>query len=226
MLKLFDGPALGNVLRAVPVESGQMYSNGSFGASAFRDRELELPVAGFVPRDDLYVAENFKACLVGVVHEEKGSFIAGAEVSGGNVLAVAGDVGVGEGVIVEDAEEAGGASSKLDIGPAGLAYGGDIEAVAGGDEGFFIVGEGVVSGAALGQLFIGGAAPHFALDSPDVVGKGEGGELMGHWIGLLPEAVGSRSEDEIKGGRGEIQDCCELEKQICRFAQDEDFVDG
>jgi hypothetical protein len=69
-----------------------------------------------------------------VVHEEERGAVVGAEVAGGDVLAVAGDVGVGERAVVEDLEEAGGAAAELDVRPAGLADGGDVEAVAGGDE--------------------------------------------------------------------------------------------
>ncbi len=94
-----------------------------------------------------------------VVHEEEGGAGVGTQVAGGDVLAVAGDVGVGEGSVVEDVEEADWTTAKLDVGPAALAYGGDVEAVATGDEVFFEVAEDVVGGASFGEFFIGGRLP-------------------------------------------------------------------
>lgn len=79
-----------------------------------------------------------------VVHEEERGTWIGAQVAGGDVLAVSSDVGVGEGAVVEDVKEAGGASTKLDVGPSGLADGGEVEAVTAGDEVLLEIAEGVV----------------------------------------------------------------------------------
>ena len=195
LLELFDGPALGDVLRAVPVEGGEVDEDDALGAAFIVDRELIFPGGGFGPGNGFEVGEDFEAGLVGVVHEEEGGAVVGAEVAGGDVLAVAGDVGVGEGAVVDDVEEAGGAAAKLDVRPAVGGDGGDVEAVAARDEVLFELAEGVVGGAALGELFVGGAAAHFALNGFYVVGEGEGGELMGHgWARPLPGAVDSRSD--------------------------------
>src|ERR1700736_2617589 len=185
LLELFESPARGDVLRTVPIECGEVDPDGALGTGFQLDRKLVLPLARFAPGDDLDVGEDFQAGLIRVVHEEEGGAVVGTKVAGGDVLAVADDVGVGEGAVVEDLEEAGGAPAELDVGPAGLADGGDVEAVAGGDELFFEFAEGVVGRAAFGELFIGGGAAHLALDSFDVVGEGEGGELMGHEVALI-----------------------------------------
>ncbi len=97
LLELFDGPAPGDVLGAVPVEGGEVEDDYALGAGFAVDEELIFPGGGFVPRDDFDVSQHFQAGLVGVVHEEEGRPVVGAEIAGGDVLAVAGDVGEGEG---------------------------------------------------------------------------------------------------------------------------------
>ncbi len=77
-------------------------------------------------------------------------------------------------------EKANGTAAELDVRPAARSDGGDVEAVAEGDEVFFEFAEGIVGRAALGELFVGGAAALLTLDGFDVVGEGEFGKLMGH----------------------------------------------
>ena len=56
------------------------------------------------------------------------------EVAEADVLLVAAEVGEAEERRVDDANEAVGAAAMLDVGPAGLADGGHVEAVAAVDE--------------------------------------------------------------------------------------------
>lgn len=70
----------------------------------------------------------------GVVHEEQGDAVVGAQVAGGEVLAVAAHVGERQGVGVEYVDEAGRAAAVLSVGPAGLVDRREVEPVAGGDE--------------------------------------------------------------------------------------------
>lgn len=183
MFQLFDRPALRDVLGAVPVEGCQVDDDDALGAGFVVEEELMLPFGGVVPRDVLDISEDLEARLMRVVHEEECGAGVGTEVAGGDVLAVAGNVGVGDGAVVDDVEEAGRPAAELDVGPSGLADGGDVEAVAAGDEVFFEVAEGVVGGAALGEFFVGRATAHLALDCCYFVCESEGGELMGH-VGL------------------------------------------
>ncbi|MEI9893008.1 MAG: hypothetical protein WDN28_03610 [Chthoniobacter sp.] len=55
-------------------------------------------------------------------------------------------IGEAEQVRSEDFQEAGGAAAMLDVGPAVGVGGGHVKAVARGDEGGFVIGEGIARG--------------------------------------------------------------------------------
>ena len=74
LLELFDGPALRDVLGAVPVEGGEVDEDGAFGAG-FGVVLLTFQVRSFRPGDGFEVGENFEAGLVRVIHEEKGGTV-------------------------------------------------------------------------------------------------------------------------------------------------------
>src|ERR1700674_1619122 len=116
LLQLFEGPARGDVLRAIPVEGCEVDPDGALGTGFRLDGELVLPFTRLAPGNHLDVGEDFGGSLIRVVHEEERGAVVGAEVAGSDVLAVADDVGVGDGAVVEDLEEAGGAAAELDVG--------------------------------------------------------------------------------------------------------------
>src|SRR5438874_12932534 len=98
VFELFHGPSRCDVLRAVPVEGGEVEDDGAFGAPAIIDLELVLPLGGFgdlVPRDGLDGGEDLEARLIRVVHEEESGAGVGAQVAGGGVVTFVGCVGVG-----------------------------------------------------------------------------------------------------------------------------------
>ena len=133
------GVAGGDVLGAVPVEGFEGDRDGAFGRGFFGwVAQLGEERCGFGPFVDGGVAEDFEAGLVGVVHEEEGDAVVMEEVSGGDVLLVAAEVGEGEGAVVEDVEEAGVAATELHVGPSGFADSGHVEAVAGAEEGLLV----------------------------------------------------------------------------------------
>src|SRR5260370_4842569 len=80
LLQLFEGPARGDVLRAVPVEGCEVDSDGALGTAFRLDGELVLPLARFAPGNYLDVAEDLEASLMRVVHEEERGAMVGAAV--------------------------------------------------------------------------------------------------------------------------------------------------
>ena len=85
----------------------------------------------------LDAAEDLEARLVRVVHEEEGDAVVVVEVAEADVLLVAAIVCEADEGGIEDVDEAFGASAMLDVGPAGLADGGHVEAVTALDEVLF-----------------------------------------------------------------------------------------
>ena len=120
--------------------------------------ELLDEVSGFGAFVDGGAAQDFKAGLGGVVHEDEGYAVVVVEVAGGDVLLVATEVGEGDGTVIEDVDEAGRAAAVLDVRPAGFAGGGHVEGVAGGDEVALGFGEAVAGGAGLLDAGVGGTA--------------------------------------------------------------------
>ena len=118
LFQFFQSPALGDVLGAVPIEGGEVNEDETLGATFGGNLQLVLPIGRFVPGYGFDVGEYLEPALVGVVHEKEGGPTVRAEVAGGDVLAVAGDVSVGKGAVVDDVEEADRTAAKLNIGPA------------------------------------------------------------------------------------------------------------
>ena len=156
---LLFGVAWGDELGTVPVEGFDVDDDGSFDGVFICGRaELGDEVGGFGAFVDGGAAQDFKAGLGGVVHEDKGYAVVVVEVAGGDVLLVAAEVGEGDGAIVEDVDEAGRAAAVLDVGPAGFAGGGHVEGVAGGDEVALGFCEAVAGSAGLLDAGVGGTA--------------------------------------------------------------------
>ncbi len=102
LLQLFEGPALRDVLWAVPVEGGEMDGDEALGAGCGFDLQFTLPFGRFAPRRDFDGAEDLEAGLVWLVHKEERGAVVAAQVAGGDVLTVTGDVGEGESAAVAD----------------------------------------------------------------------------------------------------------------------------
>ena len=79
---------------------------------------------------DFDATEDLEAGLVGVVHEEQGDAGVVFEIAETDVLLVAAKICEADEPRVDDTDEAVGAAAMLDVGPAGLADGGHVEAVA------------------------------------------------------------------------------------------------
>ena len=106
---LLFGVAGGDVLGAVPVEGFDVDDYGSLdGGFVCGGTELLDEGGGFGAFVDGGAAEDFETGLGGVVHEDEGYAVVVLEVAGGDVLLVAAKVGEGDGLVVEDVDEAGG----------------------------------------------------------------------------------------------------------------------
>ena len=125
-------------------------------------------------------AEDFEAGLRGVVHEDEGYAVIVLQVAGGDVLLVAAKVGEGDGLIVENVDEADGAAAMLDVGPASFAGGGHVERVAGGEEVALGFGEAVAGIAGLLDAIVSGAAAVEGLLLFDERREGYLGEALTH----------------------------------------------
>ena len=177
----FFGVARGDVLRAIPVEGFDVDDEGSLdGGFVVGGAKLLDQGRGLGAFVYFGAAEDLEAGLGGVVHEDEGYAVVVLEVAGGDVLLVATEVGEGDGLIVEDVDEASGASAMLDVGPAGFAGGGHVEGVAGGEEVALGFGEAVAGRAGLGHALVGGAAAVEGLLLFDERGEGYFGEALAH----------------------------------------------
>lgn len=166
------GVALCNVLRAVPVVGDDGDDEDAVdggGVGGLTEEGFERGVIAEL--EDAGVADDLEAGLVRVIHEEESHTIVGGEVAGGDVLLVSGEVREGKGAAVEDMEEAGGAAAMLDVGPAVRCDGGEIEAVAGGDELLLEVAEGFVARAQCGETLVLGLGAVLLLQAPGGGGR-------------------------------------------------------
>ena len=127
------------MLGTVPVEALDLDENDSLYDVGLVRRAEGFDEGGrfIIVLVDLDSSENFEAGLVGVVHEEEGYAIVMLEVAEADVLLVAAEVCETDEAWVDDVDEAFVTASVLDVGPAGLADGGHVEAVAGLNEGLF-----------------------------------------------------------------------------------------
>ena len=99
---------------------------------------------------DFDVSEDLEPDLVRIVHEEEGDAGVVLEIPCADVLLIATKVREAEEFGTDDMDETFGASAMLYVGPAGLADGGHVEAVAKLDEVLLI---GAQSVANQGRLF-------------------------------------------------------------------------
>jgi hypothetical protein len=108
MGQLFFGVARGDVLLAVPVECFDVNDDGALGGSSFSwNAECFKHGCGIgVPFEDFGAAEDFESALGGIVHEEKGDAVVVFEVAAADVLLVATQVGEGDGLRIQDVQEA------------------------------------------------------------------------------------------------------------------------
>ena len=67
-----------------------------------------------------------------------------ASTLGGDELTVTGEIGKGQGLIIQHLQEATWATTVLHVGPTGFGYGGHVEAALPGDEIGFVVTEPLV----------------------------------------------------------------------------------
>src|SRR5258708_16199074 len=136
LLQLLDGIARRDVLRTVPVEALDadendcLYDFGLVGGAEGFDEGWGFLVVLM----DFHSAQDLEAGLVGVVHEEEGYARVVFQISQADVLFVAAKIREADERWVDDANEAFGAAAMLHVGPAGLADGSHVEAVAALDE--------------------------------------------------------------------------------------------
>ena len=133
-----------DVLWAVPVESLHLDDEATLDLGpvilVFQLGQL----AGFMLVDDPHPAQHFQPRAPGVVHKKQGDPIVVAEIAGGYVLAIAGVVGEADGAVVQHFHESGGATTVLQVGPAGLADAGHVETVAGPKKGHLPLAQAVI----------------------------------------------------------------------------------
>ncbi len=97
-----------------------------------------------------------------------------------DVLLVAAEVGDAESRWIEDVDEAGLAAAMLDVGPASLADGGHVEAVAEADEGLLVGPEYVACRTEFFHTGILATAAVFFLLFFDERGEGQFGKASSH----------------------------------------------
>src|SRR3954471_8748612 len=135
-LDLGLGEARGDVLRAVPVETLERDDDATLddgGVAGVGELRHQIGLARGV--DLTRVAQHLQAAPVRVVHQEQRYPVVALEVAEADILPVAEEVGEAERAVVKHLEEAWRAAAVLDVGPAGLAHRGHVEAVTRGDEG-------------------------------------------------------------------------------------------
>ena len=99
---------------------------------------LQQPVAQgrfCLQRHHLAGAIELQAPAVGVVHQEQGQARIGTQVARGEQLAVAAVIGEAEGALIEHPQKPHRPAAVLDVGRSRLGEAGQVEAVAGADEG-------------------------------------------------------------------------------------------
>lgn len=100
------------------------------------------------------MAQQLESGAARVVHHEEGNPIGSAEVARADELAVALEIGEADQMRSQHLDEPRGAAAVLDIRPAGLADGCQVEAVARGDEARFVRRKRVGLGCMLHDLVL------------------------------------------------------------------------
>jgi hypothetical protein len=129
------------------------------------------------------------------------------QVAGRDVLHIAAQVGEAEGGVIEDAEKTRGATALLDIGPAGLADGGYVEAITAADEILLRGAEAVAGIAGDFHALILRAAAVPKLLFFDEGGEGEFGEAFSHkrWGAKEGFGWGGRGFSNAERPRGRVE---------------------
>src|ERR1700758_1268914 len=100
------------------------------------------------------VAEQFEPAAVRVVHHEEGNPIGGAKIARAYQLAIALEIREADQIWSQNLYEPRWTSAVLHVGPARLAYGRHVEAIARGDEASFVRPERVCLGCILHDLVL------------------------------------------------------------------------
>jgi hypothetical protein len=90
---------------------------------------------------DSGMAEDLQARALRVIHEKKGYPIVGREIAGGKHLAIAAEIGEGQGGWTEHVQETRPAAAMLHVRPTALRDGRHVKRIAGGNELSFLVRE-------------------------------------------------------------------------------------
>ena len=161
------------MLGAVPVKSLQMKTVNTLNPGPIvrrRDPRQQLRVG--IRRHHLYGGVDFQPGTARVIHQKQTGPIAAAQVAGGDVLPITGKIRHRQGGVIQQMQKARRAAAMLNIGPAGLRKGGQIEAVAGGNHRLLAGAEALTPALAMRRLpqLI---AAHFMLDSHHVRRHGD-----------------------------------------------------
>ena len=122
-LQFLQRQALGNMLRAVPVQGFDGYDNGpfrpgvvAFNVKLFDQRRIIFDV------DQLGAAPDFQAAAVRVIHQDQRDPVIAGQIAGAHVLPVTLEIGVSDCVLVDDRQEPARPATELRIRPAGFRY--------------------------------------------------------------------------------------------------------
>jgi hypothetical protein len=123
------------MLRAVPVERGQMDQHGPFRLG-FIARNQQALRKFWVGREilDFDMAENFEPRPVRIIHQEQGRPVIAGKIAQADILPVAAKIREAQGPLIQHAQKPGRAAAMLQIRPAILRHGCHIETIARRDE--------------------------------------------------------------------------------------------
>ena len=155
LFHLRGGEARGDVLRAVPVVGNDLDEEQALHLAAERFGGELIDQLGMLARvEHAGVAEQLEPGAVRVVHHEEGHPIGDVKVARADKLAVAFEIREADKVRSQHLYESRWTSAVLHVGPACLAYGRHVEAVARGNEVSFATRERVGLGCILHDLVL------------------------------------------------------------------------
>jgi hypothetical protein len=153
LFHLGGGEARGDVLRAVPVVGNDLDEEQPLHLAAKRFGGELIDQLGMLARvEHASEAEQLEPGAARVVHHEEGNPIGDGEVARANKLAVALEIREADQIRSQNLYEPRRTAAVLHVGPACLAYGRQVEAVARGDEANFVRRERVGLGCILHDL--------------------------------------------------------------------------
>ena len=168
-----------DVLRAVDVPGIEREQDGPLDISLVAGFGQPLEQFGIV-LDNPRPAPDLDAAAVGIIHQEDIGLVVLGQVAGGDVLAVAAEIGEAEGLVVEGLEETRGPTAMLDIGLALGGGGGQVEGVALAEERGEVFGDAVAPAALLLHAGVAGAAAEPFLERLDGGREGDVADRAGH----------------------------------------------